>query len=1307
MTIPSSSRNSPEDGLWFWQFMTVSWMTPLIQIGSQRELEDEDVWALPLEFQHARLHERFRVTEGTVIERLIKAHRVDIGILMILGVLESLMQFSTPLLLQRLLASMRDPNAPKNDAILYAALSLAVRLIAAQSGVFSLWYGRRCYEQSRGEMITMLFEKTLSRKMASAPTDNGTSQTTDGHDRLPTCHEISETEVTNGHSPAPSMPWHKRLWSQRPRWLNCDPLPRDVVQQPRQRPADLGKILNIMRSDVYEVAQRFWEVPKLVQKPLSIVLSVSLVVRFLGLPSLLAVLALVLAQTINILLARVKVHFERKRRKATDIKLQAISQFVEAIRHLRWYGWHATWLSKILAARENELNLRIITSLWNICITFVNTLGLDLTPVIAFFALTVIAGRPLTIDIAFPALQLFNTMTFALRELPQLIEVLINARVASGRINDFMAEPDLGQAEDAASTDDNFALKDASLSWPGAARPVLKKITLRLPTGLTVIHGKVGSGKTAILQALLGELDLIDGHISRPNEPIAYCAQQPWLQSMSIRENIIFGSEYEENKYKNTLEACALSTDLASFQAGDLSLIGENGIGLSGGQCARIALARAVYSTADILLLDDPLSALDQQTAETIVKNLLAPSNEFGFRTQSKVVLVTHRVDLVAGLANQVVEVRDGMAVGGSTQLSPVEPSQDKTLATEPHGNEDRSDQSPAPIKFMEDEHRARGGVKLSVYWEFVKAGTLLSWGVLVVVLAVYRSVAIFEAWYLKTWGEAYAREPMNLSTTLSQNVIVTKWSPLDALPAPEINIKPWLVGMLVIGLCKSVFYVISQGTLVLITYTAAKTMFKAIMEKISGATFRFYDVTPVGRLMNRMTSDIGVIDGNISIRLQSMAWLVISWIGAVAVIGSVTPLFLLFTVLLTLTFILIFKRFIPTSQSLRRLEMISLTPLMSNFGALLHGLSTVRAFRVQQQFMNRVISVVDTFQKMDHFYWSLQAWLMYRYDTLSAISTFLITMLALQTNVSPGLTAFVLVAADRLVAATHLLCKDYGQLQMEFVSVERVVELMHLEQEPKGLTLPPAWWPSYSPDVVFENVTIRYAPHLQPALSEVSFTIKGGSKTAIVGRTGSGKSTLALALLATIVPESGTITIDKFNIIAVDRQILRTKLTFLAQDPVLFPGTMHQNLDPLGEHTPEACAAVLSKVCSRQKWTLDTLIEGGGHNLSQGQRQLVGLARAVIRRSAVVILDEATASIDKETSAQIQGILQREMIRSTIITIAHRIEAVSNADYCIVLGNGRVLDQGEAKTVLNRRFVEFDDEDSENTALDTANGDV
>ncbi|KAL8872095.1 MAG: hypothetical protein Q9174_002218 [Haloplaca sp. 1 TL-2023] len=1163
---------------------------------------------------------------------------------------------------------MEDVRAPQSKAITFAALSLVVRLVACQSSVFTTWYSRRCYERSRGEMITMLYEKTLSRKLVG---ETMTPTSTD-----PRGAEMSSNTDEADGSPSQDYAYTSSIWHPITKLAGClkRSIRRRFAREKAEQAASIGKIYNLMRNDVYEVSQRFWEFNKIITIPLSLIFSIVLVWKLIGWPCFLGVVTVIVAQSVNILITRVLLRYERERRKITDRKLKRVTQFITAIRHLRWYGWQDFWQEKVMEARQEELSFMNLTKLWRALISFANFLASGLFPVAAFFAYTALAGKPLRIDVAFPALQLFNMLENSLRDVPDLITTLLNANIAVGRIEDFMGEPDKDGIMDStnrwvSAANPRILLRDASFAWPGTSHLVLRNITLEFPTGLSVICGKVAAGKTALLQALLGELDGRGGNSYLPNHVIGYCAQTPWLQSMSIKDNILFVSPYEETRYRRVLEACALTQDLASFKDGDLTNIGENGIGLSGGQKARVALARAIYSQAKILFLDDPISALDHETATTVVQNCLC-----GPLTQGRtVVLVTHRTALCCDKAKQIIEVTKGSARVLDKGVLPLDEASDVPLADSPEtdkeNQQEQSDKADTADKFVEEEKRVHGGVKAAVYWEYIKAGKLKWWVLMILLLALYRLVGLGETWFLKKWGEAYDKP-----------VGVLSFSFLDNLPSPEANIRPWLLGFFVLAFAKAIVFLLVQCFMIILVYFTGRQMFRDVMDRVSHATFRFYDVTPIGRLMNRMTSDIGTVDGNISSQFQAVAFLGITWISSIIVIASVTPVFLAFSFVLTASFVFIFLRFLPTSQSLRRLEMISLSPLMSNFGALLDGLTTVRAFRAQRSFQDRIIIVTDAFQKMDHFYWSLQAWLQYRFDALAACSTFLLTLLALYSGISPGLTAFVLVAASGYVMSTHALCRTYGQLQMDFVSVERIVELLHLEQEPLGTIEPPAWWPSYAGDVVFENVTIRYAPHLEPSLKDISFRIPAGSTTALLGRTGSGKSTLALSLLATMKPDTGRILIDNIDISKVNTQALRNRVTFLAQDPVLFPGSMRQNLDPLDEHSETDCATVLHRVGSVYDWTLDTNIEDGGKNLSQGQRQLVGLARAILRRSAIVILDEATASIDTDTATHIQRILREELEESTVITIAHRLEAVADADFFVRLDEGKVVAWGRAE---------------------------
>ena len=964
------------------------------------------------------------------------------------------------------------------------------------------------------------YEKSLARRVVGASVD------LKAPDKL---------GAESADEPAPAAQRFKKAWSKFTSTmsaLNCF-ASRKKIKDAKQT-ASMGKVLNLMRNDVYEVSQRFWDFPSFITTPLNLIFSVVLVWKLVGWPCFLGLATIVVAELLNIFFTKILLGWERKRRTVTDKKLSRINGFIGAIRHLRWYGWQEHWLENIMETRREELKLRVTTSLFRILVSFINQLASNMFPVAAFFAYTYLAGEPLRVDVAFPALQLFNMLESSLRGIPDLITTILNAKIAIDRVEDFMAEPDKSDGGAlSVSKDMEFGLEKASFAWPETEQAILKEVTVSFPTGISIICGKVATGKSALLQALLGEMDCLQGQIIRPAKMIGYCAQTPWLQSMSIRDNILFSFPYEEARYDQVIEACALKPDFALFKHGDLSNIGENGIGLSGGQRARVALARAVYSRAPILLLDDPLSALDHQTAESIVLNCFK-----GPLMEGRVlVLVTHRVDICLPVATQVIEVKDGacnridsdslsgLTLGSSQSQTPVEDEIQKTA-------DDDKDKTPAD-KFIEDEHRANGGVVYSVYWEYIKAGKLKFWAISILIIMIFRSATIGRTWFLKEWGEAYDKP-------VTESSIHT---PIDDFPSPEKNITPWLLGFFIFGTVQSIMYAVSQAFMIVIVYTAGKGMFQRVLYKVAHAAFRFYDVTPIGRLMNRMTSDISTMDGNISHQFQFVAWLGISWVTNVVVIASVTPSFLAFSFGLAGTFVYVFLQFLPTSQSLRRLEMVSLSPLMSNFGTLLEGLSTVRAFRVQSRFQDRLIGVVDLFQKNDHFYWAVQSWLQYRFDALSATATFILTLLALWTNVSAGLTAFVLSSAASFVSNTHGLCRLYGRLQMDFVSVERVMELLNVDQEPPGSVDPPAAWPSFTGDVVFEGVTIRYAPHLDPSLHDISFRIPAGSTTALLGRTGSGKSTLALSLLATIAPEAGKIIVDSIDISEVSKQALRHRL--------------------------------------------------------------------------------------------------------------------------------------------------------------------
>lgn len=800
---------------------------------------------------------------------------------------------------------MNNPASPDSATITYAVLGLVLHLVSAQLSVFNLWYQRRAYERSRGEMITMLYEKTLNRKILGAKQEV-TEETTNDHTNGDT--PGVETGQTNGSpdvSKILSTNWLMGIGASLR--LIFTRKPRHEVTKEKEA-ASMGKIMNLMRNDVYEVAQRFWDFSDIITKPAGAIFATLLIWRMLGWACLLGVLALGVSQLFNIIIARYQVYFEKERRIATDEKLQRTSQFIESIRHLRWYGWQEPWLEGILESRQKELHLRIVNIIFTTSLAFILRFGSGLFPAVAFYAFTAMAGKPLRVDLIFPAIDLFNLLEGYLRALPQLVTTVLNAYVAMGRIEEFMAEPDKEKADVVPEGTEDLGMRGASFAWPGVDKNVLQDLTLSFPLGLTVVYGEVAAGKTALLQALLGEIDRTAGILTRPDQVVGYCAQTPWLQSMSIRDNILFSYPYEEVRYKQVLEACALLPDMAEFKHGDLSNIGENGIGLSGGQKARVALARAIYSSAKVVLLDDPLSALDHQTAEFIVHKLLDGPLLEGRTT----ILVTHRTELCHGLAKQWIAMDHGKATihepTASEDANALKRTQTNESVSEEEAKKREEEQAAAiPDKFIEDEHRAKGGVKWNVYWRYIRAGTLRWWSIAIIVMAFFRVLDVAQTWFIKAWGESY-------DTGDHKGIF-------DFLPPAEENVIPWLQTFFVFVTATAILFWWTNLIMFGVGYQAAKTIFKETVQRVGHATFRFYDITPVGRLMNRMTSDMNTIDGELSNAFIVFAWQFIGWVSSIVIIVSSAPSFMAFGVILLAGFIYFFFRFLPTSQSLRRLE--------------------------------------------------------------------------------------------------------------------------------------------------------------------------------------------------------------------------------------------------------------------------------------------------------------------------------------------------------------------------------------------------
>jgi ABC-type multidrug transport system fused ATPase/permease subunit len=499
---------------------------------------------------------------------------------------------------------MELPVRNNQAALTYAFLLWLSRIISAQDAMLSMWFGRRCYERTRGELIGMIYEKALRRKAivnSEKPSSTSTASTSvNGTNGSANGTNGSANGSTNGSSSDPGQNAAKKenetpngatkAGTEKKKSSRSAQLQlikevftgRKHVQEKNEGPATTGQILNIVRTDVDEIAQRFRQIASLIKIPFGTIFSVWLIWRLLGPSCFLAIFTIAFAHFVNGWLTRVTVKWRRYLKEARDARVQMNSQYIDTIRHLRWYSWHETWLAKVMATRQHELNIRIVTSMLNILGYVITVSAGNFFPVVAFFAYTVIGHKPLRVDLIFPALQLFNLLQTWLRAIPNLIEVMMNAYVAMERIEKLMHEPDRPAKSDVelhsspVADTIQYRLENCTFTWSGASKEALSRVNLQIGLGLSVVYGKIGSGKTALLLALLGELDLASGDADIPeHETIGYCAQSPWLQSMSIRDNILFFSPCDEERYQSVLDACALLPDLATFKDGDNSVIGE------------------------------------------------------------------------------------------------------------------------------------------------------------------------------------------------------------------------------------------------------------------------------------------------------------------------------------------------------------------------------------------------------------------------------------------------------------------------------------------------------------------------------------------------------------------------------------------------------------------------------------------------------------------------------------------------------------------------------------------------------------
>ncbi|XP_061766165.1 canalicular multispecific organic anion transporter 1 [Nerophis ophidion] len=1113
-----------------------------------------------------------------------------------------------------------------------------------------------------------------------------------------------------------------------------------VVSNDTRKESTVGETVNLMSAD----AQRFNDVINFIHLlwscPLQIALSIVFLWQELG-PSVLAGLAvMVLMGPINGLLASKARNFQIDNMKFKDKRLKIMNEILNGMKILKLYAWEPSFQAQVEDIRGQELNIMKKFAYLSSVSIFIFSCAPALVSLATFAVFVAVSSENvLTAEKAFTSISLFNILRFPLSMLPMLIAGIVQTAVSRKRLEKFLGGEDL--ESDVVRHDPSISsavnVCNGSFSWEKEGEPLLKNVSLDIKPGrLVAVVGAVGSGKSSLVSAILGEMHSKNGFINIQGS-LAFVPQQAWIQNATLRDNVMFGSPRDETRLQEVIQACALAPDLELLPGGDMTEIGEKGINLSGGQKQRVSLARAAYSQADIYLLDDPLSAVDSHVGKHLFDKVIGPKGMLKDKTR---ILVTHgvnflpHVDEIVVLVNGVVsevgsynslraskgafsefldtyakeqnnatkpERERGPSVSETEMIPegddthPDSPLEDMVTVTLKRENSIRRSQRNSSFRvgknssarksehaaetnkgqrLIEKETMETGQVKFSVYLQYLRA---MGWGYTAMVFLLYliQNIAF-----------------------IGQNVWLSDWTN-DAVeyynktyPTSKRDTRVGVFGAL--GLVQGLF--VFLGTLVLVkaSLEASRILHSRLLNNLLRVPMLFFDTTPIGRVVNRFAKDIFTVDEVIPQSFRAWLMCLLGVLGTLFVICLATPFFTVVIIPLVVVYFFVQRFYVATSRQLRRLDSVSRSPIYSHFGETVSGLSVIRAYGHQERFLQHNENTIDENLKSVYPWIVSNRWLAIRLEFLGNLVVFFAALLAVisRDTLDSGLVGLSISYALNVTQTLNWLVRMSSELETNIVAVERVSEYSVIDNEARWVTetRPPEKWPEEG-RLLFENYKVRYRPGLDLVLHGISCDIGSTEKIGIVGRTGAGKSSLTNCLFRIIEAADGRILIDNVDISKIGLHDLRNRLTIIPQDPVLFSGTLRMNLDPFDRFSDEDIWRVLE--LSHLKEYVSGLQEGlhhevaeGGENLSVGQRQLLCLARALLRKSRILILDEATAAVDLETDDLIQTTIRKEFAHCTVLTIAHRLHSIMDSSRVMVLDSGRIVEFDSPSRLLEKQ---------------------
>ena len=1324
--VPKEREVSHEYTAGFFSQLVFQWMSPLMTTGYKRPLEINDIWLVnpdrKMDLLVAKFSESFdrRVARGDkhpVLFALHETFKIEFWIGGICQLFANIFQVISPFLLRYLIQFANDAydaqfgkgtNPPIGRGLGLVFGITVMQILQSLGTSHFLYRGFMVGGESRGVLITVIFEKALK---LSARAKAG------GKPEDPSPEDEAEQKAKQ----------EKLKKSMMEKLLTSKPKPGA-----KAKPDDSsegwsnGRIISLMATDTYRVDQASGMFHMIWTSPIAILITLVVLLINLTYSALAGFGLLVLG--FPVLSRAVKMLFHRRRaiNKITDQRITLTQEILQSIRFVKFFGWESSFLERINVHRRKEIRaIQLLLTIRNAILSV--SLSLPLFASMLSFICYSLSNHDLTPGPIFSSLALFNALRMPLNLLPMVISQITDAWASIGRIEEFLQAEE--QKDDIIwdmEREEAVVVEHAGFTWertptqeaetdpkkatlgeskgatqkPHPAKPVENGNSEESETStldksepfklhdlnfslnrkeLVAIIGTVGSGKSSILAALAGDMRKTAGQITF-GASRAFCPQYAWIQNATLKDNILFGKPYNRAWYEEVIDACALRADLDMLPAGDLTEIGERGITLSGGQKQRLNIARAIYFNADIVLMDDPLSAVDAHVGRHIFDNAIS-----GLLKDKCRILATHQLHVLAR-CDRIIWVDEGKIRAFDTFQNLIKNNEgfQKMMSTTAQEEKEKQvekttdDQAPAEAAkearqkkkaqkkgaaLMSKEDQAQKSVSWSVYGDYLRAsGSLFNGPIAFFLLVLSQVTNIATSLWLSYW----------VSNTFGYST------------GAYIGVYAAL------GVASSVTMFLFAIFVAVMGTNASRVMLKRAIIRVIHSPMSFFDTTPTGRITNRFSRDVETMDNTLTDALRMFS-LTIAMI--VSVFTLIIVFFHYFAIALgplLIMFVFSANYYRASAREVKRHEATLRSFVFSRFSEAISGTASIRAYGLKEHFTRDLRDTVDNMNSAYYLTFSNQRWLSIRLDVIGNILVFTCGILVITSrfNVSPSISGVVLSYILGIVQMLQFTIRQLAEVENAMNSTERIHHYgTQLEQEaPLKLTPVPDAWPQRGA-INFNNVQMRYREGLPLVLQSFDMKVGGGERIGIVGRTGAGKSSIMSTLFRLVELSGGNITIDDIDIATVGLYDLRSRLAIIPQDPTLFKGTIRSNLDPFNEHTDLELWSSLRQAGliddnqtfgehdSISRVQLDGTVEEEGLNYSLGQRQLIALARALVRGSQIIVCDEATSSVDFETDQKIQHTIATAFKGKTLLCIAHRLKTIIGYDRICVMDQGRIAE--------------------------------